>query len=269
VLGDRAPFMLWSVAGGFCCMLWSLWILTLSWFSSLPSLRTFAKMFPSVADSFLVQHPSFLRSMAVFNMVLAGVMAYLFFFILPLALTNNDDLVLVVRIGITILASLVLVFLACILAVARLLLKMFASFSGLGKTSKASNSEVSSPQARASKTIQRFNDARRTVVAVVVIGVLAGPIIVVLLLLMAWYPRALGAFYVFLAVIICSADVVVMFLSYVLVYRMAQDNAPKRRVSEAGEDFQRRMSKQSRGSKDEGAAAELVASPASDQPPAF
>jgi len=182
-------------------------------------------MFPNLGDSFLIRHPNFMRVLASTNIVVSGIFAYVFFFILPLVLPL-DQLLLLVRIGMTLVAFFVGVFLISILAVGRILLKMFASFSNLNKMARSSHGA----NIPASKTIQRFTQARITVYTVMVLGVTFGPSVLTLLCVMAWYGPIFSYFYVFICLLTSCADLVVILLSYILVYRMGQENGPAKKV---------------------------------------
>jgi len=75
------------------------------------------------------------------------------------------------------------------------------------------------------------------------------------ILVVAWFPPMFSSFYFFFAVMLCAADLVVVVLSYVLVFRMANNDTSKaRKLSEMGEDHVKRNSKlvSRAGSKDSG-----------------
>ena len=130
------PLMLFSLCGVFTNAIWGLWLLTYTWFSNLPSLRTFANMFPSIRKNILVKFPNLVKYFTLFNVVLSGASSLAVFFILPIILPDAVGPFLL-EIGLSVLAAQILIFTLTHLGVCFILLSLFKML----RTSRVSQSK--------------------------------------------------------------------------------------------------------------------------------
>jgi hypothetical protein len=186
-----------------------------AWYANLPNLLVFAAMFPSVKTNLLVKYPRMVKILATVNCTIAfwGVLTVLF--IVPMADPWLIHLVLV-QIGMSLLALMILIIEGVMILVCVLLLKLFAEIE--------SGDQSSSPAQAAASTVSgmrpSFRQAVRTVQFVLVAVVVAGSAATALGLCMAFEPFSGRQFYLCVSIMLMAGGLVVIVASWIFAMRM-------------------------------------------------
>jgi len=193
----------------------ALYMVLYAWFDALPSFRLFSKMFPQIRDAFLVRYPNFVFLSVVLNIVLTATVCFGLFFLLSVA---RPDLIrsVVIPWGMTVFAIELVIYLAILLSVCVLLIRLLNVFSGeSSRPSSPGRATLLSQEARS-----RFRDARHTIYVMFFAAALAGPWAIVLCFMMAWHPYALANFFFFVSMLQAAGAAVALLIVYVFVFRM-------------------------------------------------
>jgi hypothetical protein len=253
----------------------SLWLVSYTWFSSLPSLRLFGKMFPQVEENFLIRYPSLVKITAILNTVLCTLTTLVLIVIIPSIDPSRTTECFTA--AMTAFSVFISMYCIAMFLITKLLIELFAVLqqnkntlspsvvqsppgnSNNGTTaasptitSSGSGGEANrrpstlvtsnlSPNNNNNKSGQRgVENALLTIRAMNFLVVFAALLAVPFMLTMVWSPVARGTWYFFWSFLEVIALGVVLVMSYVFVVRMSQQNRTTRSASQYQQQQQQR-----------------------------
>jgi hypothetical protein len=204
---QRLPLMLFSLAMTMSTVLWGLWMVTYTWFSNFPSLKTFAGMFPAVKGNILIKHPGFLKAFMLLNDTAITTCAFTFVLIIPLADEPSVGRTLYQTL-ISILGGGIVVFCLTHSAACLVLLRLFWVLRASSTDSKSGDRN------------NKIGKGERTVLAVFGLTLLAGPFFTAWTFFMAFHPVGIRYSFFFLSALLVGGASAGLVSTYVFVFRM-------------------------------------------------
>ena len=200
---ERVPLMLVSLAMTMSTVVWGLWMMTYTWFSNFPSLKTFATMFPSVKGNVLIKHPNFLKVTMLVNCVLTTVAAMILVVIIPLIDEKNMGRQLYQGLA-SVAGVFIMIFCLIHSGACLVLLKLFRVLR------TTSNKEG----------LQKFGKGERTVIGVLLLTCVAGPFFTIWMFVMAFHPIGIRYSFFFVSSLFVGGSCAGLVSTFVFVFRM-------------------------------------------------
>lgn len=227
----RNPLMLLSLFVSFTSAVWGLWLFTYVLFSSLPGLRNYSTMFPSVGNSCLIRYPKCFQMFVACNCILVFLLGLAVFLIVPLLVPSFAEGSLMLPVSMSVLGSTILFFMVAHFTVCYLLTSMFRTLRSVSGGILAVDSSGVNRNGPSSE-LNGFKESERTVRMIVIVTAVLGPLFTVWVIVVAFFPIAFRYTYFFFSFLYGGGSLVSLFVTYILVFRLGpQQRAHKGSVT--------------------------------------